>query len=1209
MSRKIKRFLGVAFILVMAFVVMTTSAFAAEGTNVAKIGDTEYATLAKAIASAKAGDTITLIADVNESVTLDKNLTIDGADNQYTGKMVANSGLNITVQNVNFVNGGVDKKAKSTTGNYTFKNCTFDGEGTYAYPLRFYGAKTLTVENCTVKDYAYSFLYVPSATLNVSVKDVTVENCPNYAVYFASGVTKATFENLTVKNSDNGFVIDNTANRAFTIKNCKMENVGTAINHSKGTKTINCTVNDVNDFGGAAISQYVKLNGVAAQNGTKIYDSLKAAVDAAKDGDTVTVAGDMTLSNTADISAMTSDRYPFISVLDKKITIDLNGKTITANPSLDAEMLAIFYTGGTGELTLVDSSDEKTGAVIVTMADGTTAYSMFTALGSSKLTIESGNYSIDQVAGQSMVYAAQNEQITINGGDFYLGNAKTRDPGNGAMQPWICNAKGDGVKAVVINGGTYNVDPTHYHGETRYPDYHLAAKLDDGKWHIVEGNVVIGTEGFLSLKDAVDDAKDGETITVHKDHKLDFAAAENVAEYGMNALVYVDKEITIDLNGKKVEGVLNSSDKFVAVFFVDGKGEANGNLTFKDASEGKIEVDLEDAYLYSMFMTNGDDAVLSFESGKYIIDEISNQGMLYATNNGTIFISGGYFELGNIGDNNETPPWFINVYGDGYGSARVTGGTFSAYPVHYHGETGILKGYEAVENEDGTWSVVKERVAVIGNNYFTSLKEAVEAAEDGDVITVIKNHEIDNSDFEASCYYANSDHMAYIEILDKKVTIDFNGKTVTANPVLDGIMSSILYVGDTGSLVLKDSSEAQNGGLDVTMGEDTKAYSLIFADEDKSNLSIESGNYSIDKIDAGYSMIYVAESGTGSVSGGDFVLGNANTIIKYGVPVPWIYNTYGNGVNFISVTGGTYNADPDNRWHEATFPKGYVSVEDENGVWKLVRGPVVIEQPADITANYGNMTKFAPVIKGVGLTYQWYYKDANGSWNKSSLTTATYDIKALATRDGRQVYCVAKDAYGKTVKTEIATLTVVPNEELVIVNQPTVVEGKLNSKVSVAIEVAGDAPTYTWYYKDTKHTKFYKSSLTTATYDITLTKDRLGRQLYCEITDVFGNVVKSDIITINGVPSVELKLLSAPVYEAAEIGEIARIKLDVQGEDLTYAWYYNLPNQTKVYKSSITDSEYAITLSKDRVGRQVYCVISDAYGNSITTEKITLVAA
>ncbi len=294
-----------------------------EGVAVAKIGETKYATLAKAITAAQTNDVIVLLADITENVTVNKNVTIDGDEFAYTGTMEGNAGLTITIQHVNFVGGGFAKNTKSATGTYTFKNCTFEDDGDYAYAFIFKGASSVTIEDCTVKNYLYSFLYITSGTNKVSVKNVTVEDCQSYAVYFASGVNTATIENLTVKNSNNGFVINNTANRALTLKNCKLENVTNAINHANGTNTITCTLlGNENDFGTSASSQYAKyvleaadatltapeglnvttsvvnslvkyenekyvVKPAVAKIGEKYYETLTEAINAADDGATI----------------------------------------------------------------------------------------------------------------------------------------------------------------------------------------------------------------------------------------------------------------------------------------------------------------------------------------------------------------------------------------------------------------------------------------------------------------------------------------------------------------------------------------------------------------------------------------------------------------------------------------------------------------------------------------------------------------------------------------------------------------------------------------------------------------------------------------------------------------------------------------------------------------------------------------------------------
>ena len=51
--------------------------------NVAKIGNEEYATLTEAINNASEGATITLLGNVTEDITVNKNITIDG-QSKYT---------------------------------------------------------------------------------------------------------------------------------------------------------------------------------------------------------------------------------------------------------------------------------------------------------------------------------------------------------------------------------------------------------------------------------------------------------------------------------------------------------------------------------------------------------------------------------------------------------------------------------------------------------------------------------------------------------------------------------------------------------------------------------------------------------------------------------------------------------------------------------------------------------------------------------------------------------------------------------------------------------------------------------------------------------------------------------------------------------------------------------------------------------------------
>ncbi len=586
-------------------------------TGAAKIGTAYYATIAKAINAAQAGDVITILRDITENVTINKNVTIDGAGKKYTGTMTGNAGLTVTVQNVNFVNGGFDKSTKSTTGTYTIKDCTFDGAGSYAYAFRFKGANKVVVENCTVKDYLYSFLYVTSGTNTVSVKNVTVENCPSYAVYFSSGVNSATFENLTVKNSNNGFVINNTANRAFTIKDCKMENVTTAINYSDGTSDITCTVLGVNDFGTVALSEYAKLIG-ATITGTTYYGSVKGMVEKAVTDQTVQLLSDITLDATG-YEMASCDGYPsFVHVEGKAITVDLNGKTITADVDADDVsnfVIGVFSTDNGGELTLVDNSAEGTGTVKLEAEEGK-AYSLLCNYEDGcKMTINGGTYVANKVR-DCLVYSGGKADalVTVNGGNFTLGNVGVGENG----KPWIFNVLGAGDHHVLVNGGTFNADINrqHWSNEVYVAKECYTVANTDGTYTVKEGAVAYVNEGMLTgpyfvrknigyatLAEAVAEVDNDETVTMLKDITLDETLAITADK----------KNITLDLNGKTISQTKAQTAGYQMIL-------NDGELTIDDSSEAKTgKISYTD----------------SGNGGEYISDVIYNRATL-VINGGTI---------------------------------------------------------------------------------------------------------------------------------------------------------------------------------------------------------------------------------------------------------------------------------------------------------------------------------------------------------------------------------------------------------------------------------------------------------------------------------------------------------------------------------------------------------------------------------------------
>lgn len=120
-----------------------------------------------------------------------------------------------------------------------------------------------------------------------------------------------------------------------------------------------------------------------------------------------------------------------------------------------------------------------------------------------------------------------------------------------------------------------------------------------------------------------------------------------------------------------------------------------------------------------------------------------------------------------------------------------------------------------------------------------------------------------------------------------------------------------------------------------------------------------------------------------------------------------------------------------------------------------------------------------------------------------------------------------------------------------------------------------------------------------------MAKYMASRQVYCVITDKYGNSVTTDVATISLSP-VELKILEQPTDVYAAKGEKFSISFEVQGDGLTYQWYVKESGAKTFKVSSNKTSTYAYSMQNYMNGRQVYCVITDKYGNQVVTEVVTI---
>ena len=255
MNAKLRyRLLSTLVALCMVLVLFPAVALAAEGGDVAQIGDTAYDTLKEAIDAAVDGDTIELLSDATLPTTSfpsGKTITIDG------------NGLAIDA-NQAYLN---------VAGNVTFENCTMNMHGVpnghwmYIYMasngvLTFRNA-TVTIDGTDAADNTTA-MYFPEpntsrADVNIENSTVTIQNCRGNGISWGG-------------KPNNGYNKLNITGSTVTIDNCAENTAGGG--GIIGTFDItltgsNLTVKNNNSYGSNGSNYYIDSSVVTySNNGT-----------------------------------------------------------------------------------------------------------------------------------------------------------------------------------------------------------------------------------------------------------------------------------------------------------------------------------------------------------------------------------------------------------------------------------------------------------------------------------------------------------------------------------------------------------------------------------------------------------------------------------------------------------------------------------------------------------------------------------------------------------------------------------------------------------------------------------------------------------------------------------------------------------------------------------------------------------------------------
>ena len=723
------------------------------GYIVATVGDAGFETLQAAINHAKAGNTVKLIRDVKASaiITIDKAITLDGNGK----KLTSTAGRAINVD-------GADGA--------TIKNLTIDAKGERAINV-IGGATNVTIDNVTATAANYTVNVAGSAAnavVAIENSNLTGLNTVNVA---AAGA-KVTVDNTTVNCNDN----NTTAGEVYAALCLNKDAVGAEI---IATNTIvNVTEGSDSEKGrNGAEDGTVTINGstegvtvtvaVITYEGSDYYygfTSIEAAIEFAKEGDTVTLIRDVTAKD--------------IIVIDKAITLDGNGKKLTSTAGR-----AINVTGADG-VTIKNLTIDAKGERAINVIGGATNVTV------DNVTATAANYTVNVAASAAnAVVAIENSDLTglntVNvaaaGADVTIDNTTITTVDNSAAEGYgAISMNKDAVNAKIVATNT----TIHLTGSNA-SDSKIAKNGADGGEITINGTTegvavdvaYIATSGnywnaFTTLEDAIASAKEGETVVLVRDIVL--TEAITIAN---------GKTVTIDLNGKTISGTDTTNKSYALITNM-------GDLTVKDSvGTGKITLTAtqDTGYnRYSTVISNTVGGKLTVESGTiehlgghtmaYAIDNLTNGKGTYAEtviNGGTVkssYVGIRQFLNGVEADNiltvnggtvtgNNTSIFFQDpskncnsgklTVGSGatLGNRIYVSGTegtdwdvefsVSAQALGTYGiTTDEIPATSMIKEVNGVYGIVKAAATVNGVGYET-LEEALTAAQSGDTVTLL----------------------------------------------------------------------------------------------------------------------------------------------------------------------------------------------------------------------------------------------------------------------------------------------------------------------------------------------------------------------------------------------------------------------------------------------------------------------------------------
>ena len=274
----------------------------------------------------------------------------------------------------------------------------------------------------------------------------------------------------------------------------------------------------------------------------------------------------------------------------------------------------------------------------------------------------------------------------------------------------------------------------------------------------------------------------------------------------------------------------------------------------------------------------------------------------------------------------------------------------------------------------------------------------------------------------------------------------------------------------------------------------------------------------------------------------------------------------------------------------------------------------ILSQPESYVGAVNDDVTFTVEATGNGLVYEWFFSNDGGkSWAKSyspGYATNTLAPILRTHRDGNMYKCVVSDVFGKTIASDVVSMSVEASDIIIVIQPQNVENAVLGQLYGFSVVAEGANLTYRWELSTDGGETWQDSwngGYNTPDLDVRMNANRDGNMYRCVITSGRKVIVTSEVAVLDMQdPSVELIGQSDSIYITAN--ETATFTVEAEGTDLTYLWYRSDDKGANWYQTYLSGYNTNTLSFVGTVGRAAMymCKITDGSGKAIWSKPVKL---